>query len=249
MAETIESGIITDFLSKIPKKLSNMMKKQFDKLYADDIKVDEQRESTDEQGNVNGVVFTAITGEGHKVHVKILNSGGRSDLYDVYLVGDNGKKHKEVHQSADSVNEVIAKFIDEEYEEGLEEFTEEESEDFDVNSGEFEASKKIQITLSKVEGNEEISFGRIYSNYSPMEVYEDIENVLDNEEFLGEISEEPQCFEIIPQEDEYIVNNISEVTLMDVVPLILREAFILYFFIGFLFNIFSIILKLLKLFE
>ena len=189
MSDVIESGTISDLF----KDLFNSIFKDFKK----GLKFEDERLSKDGKSKI----FTVKTGGNNRVQVKLIRDE-KSNLYDIYILGDNGSKLKKEKQPENKVEDIIVEFIDDEYGESLEEYDESTDDEFEeMQNADFEdleESQHIQIQLSKVQGSKEIQFGPIFCNYDEMQVYEDLENVLDNEEFINELSEEPQCYAIIP---------------------------------------------------
>lgn len=219
MGTPIEGGAVSSFF----KMLDSMFKSAFKNLENDGLKTSEHRELKDNEGNVNGLSFTCLSENNHMLHVKALKSAGRTDLYDIYIVGDNGAKKKYIHQTQKDLEKCIVSFLRDNYDdyEGPDRVdldlaeTIEDSQALDVDSGEFEAAKKLQISLSKIEASGEIQHGAIYCNYDELEAYQDLENILDDDIFVNTLTEEPQNFEIIPNEDDYSVDVISDILPMD----------------------------------
>ena len=232
MEQTVESGIITDAVTNMFMMLSNSVDRLFDALSAVDLDISEEKETVDEEGQPNGRMFT-VSSDQHQIHVKILNSAGRENLYDMYIVGDNNKHTKYPHIRPDQMDDKITEFLDENYGETFEEY-EETNNDVDIEDGEFEdvdiedasSSKKLQVSLSKIQSSSEIILGPVYCNYGEFEVYEDLENVLDSDEFTNSLTEEPQMFEIVPSEDEYEIVEIDEIAPMDYASAIIRAQII-----------------------
>ena len=213
--ETVTSGAILDKLKKFISEIFG------------DLKTENQSEVKDKSGKTVGYRFTAISGNDHKAHVKVLESNGVANLYDVYIVGDNGVKAKKVSLTQEKVNKFVEDFIDKNFEATIEEFVQDENtKDIDISDEAFdeniEESKKIQVTLSKVTSSQEVVCGKIYCNYDALDAYEDLESLLDESEFVDSLSEEPVSYEIIPLEEEYTIEEIPAVLPMNCVGEILK---------------------------
>lgn len=75
----------------------------------------------------------------------------------------------------------------------------------DQNSGVNPAnsSKHISVTLQKIAGTSEIKMSAITANYSPSLVLDDIEEILDQEEFINTIPEDPTSYAIGVDDDGF----------------------------------------------
>ena len=228
MGQPIESGIISDAVGKF----SNFLTKLFDHLYDEGNKTSDYKPIKSEKGEDIGYSFTLTSAQGHQLHVKGLRSAGQSKLFDFYILGDRGNKKKYLHKSEDDLDDIIGNFLDEYYQEPDSASVEEADYDskmsdvIDVKDEGFKASKKIQISLSKIQASDEIVFGPIYCNYNELEVYSDLENVLDSDEFVDSLTEDPQSFEIVPDEDEFEIVEIDEIEPMNYASSIIRAQFI-----------------------
>ena len=65
------------------------------------------------------------------------------------------------------------------------------------------ASKHINVTLQKVTATSEIKMTAIKANYNPSEVLDDMEEVMEQDEFIDSITEEPQTFNIQVDDDGF----------------------------------------------
>lgn len=59
-----------------------------------------------------------------------------------------------------------------------------------------ESSKHINFTLKKIQASNELEILSLDSNYLPGDTLDDIDNIINQEEFLSELTEEPQTFAI-----------------------------------------------------
>ena len=73
------------------------------------------------------------------------------------------------------------------------------------------SSKTMQVTLQKIIASEETSINLtgIKANYILGEAYSDLDTLLDNDEFIEAITDDPISFEIVEYDDEFDVNPID----------------------------------------
>ena len=242
MSEPINSGIVKDVLTKFSKFIEKNSIKLNNKY---GVASEDTKEVKDDTGESIGWAFTAITGNDHKVHVKVLQSAGRTNIYDVYCVSEENKKKKYTHQTQNDVENCIVEFIEDNYgAESLENYENNsdtkdfnvDDEDFDNNAVESDedvesstsltCNKKLQVEISKIKASNEISLNKVFCNYNAVDAYDDLENVLDDSNFNSMLNEDLQCFEIIPVEDEYSINIIDRIQPMNATSLIIRSQFI-----------------------
>ena len=213
MSDVIESGVVTDFV----KKLLGLDGKALKRWGLD---IEDEQPVKDNEGNDIGSLYTVTTAQGHKLHVKLLETAHRSNLYDMYVVSDNDKKHAYPHIQKDDMGDKLGEFISDAYDEADSVDTKEEGgKDFDVDDENFDtgvnSSKKLQVKLSKIQATGEIVYHGIYANYAVDDVYEDIEAITCDEEFLEELSDEPAIYEIVQDDEDYNVYPVEELNEMD----------------------------------
>ena len=68
------------------------------------------------------------------------------------------------------------------------------------------ASKRINVTLKKIQGSTEYDLLGLQSNYNPSETLEDLEDVVLQDEFINTLTEEPQTFAIDVDDDGYDIS-------------------------------------------
>lgn len=73
-----------------------------------------------------------------------------------------------------------------------------------------QASKSISVTLQKIAGTSEIKMSAITANYSPSLVLDDIEEILDQEEFINTIPEDPTSYAIGVDDDGFDIEKCEE---------------------------------------
>lgn len=84
-----------------------------------------------------------------------------------------------------------------------EETTDMSDEDIDTLADNLDFTRHIDMTLQKITGSKEIKLTAIRANYNPSEVLEDVEDIIYQDEFMGNLTGEPQSFEIDVDDDGY----------------------------------------------
>lgn len=72
------------------------------------------------------------------------------------------------------------------------------------------ASQHINVTLKKIQASDDLAILRLDSNYSPSETLSDIDEIINQEEFLNTLTEEPQTFAIEVDEDGFDIEPCEE---------------------------------------
>lgn len=219
MKHTIEASLL-DSLKGLVDNFSKTIEKSFKSLSDDNLEVSNGKQGKSKDGSAY-YIWTVTTANNHKVRVKVLPSAGRTNLYDLYLLADNNKKQKYLGIQDDEVEDKIESFIEDTF--GLdsiddEDFDPSHADNFDVDDEEFEgkfenasSSQKLQVTLHKINGSDEIELGPVFCDYQVAQAYDDLEFVLDDDEFVESLPDEPQAFEITSTDDEYDVQEIDNV--------------------------------------
>ena len=71
-------------------------------------------------------------------------------------------------------------------------------------------SKHINIKLQKIQGSEDLDILALQSNYLPGETLNDIDDIINQEEFLNQLTEEPQSFEIAIDDNGFDIEKCDE---------------------------------------
>lgn len=79
------------------------------------------------------------------------------------------------------------------------------------------ASRKLSVTLQKVTANDEVSINlvAIKANYDPVTSVQDLNELLDNEDFTDIVLDAPTSFEIIDTGEDYDIDTVDEIEAMD----------------------------------
>ena len=73
-----------------------------------------------------------------------------------------------------------------------------------------ESSKHISVTLQKVTASDDLAILSLSSNYLPGETLADIDEIINQEEFLNELTEEPKAFTIDVDDDGFDIEPCEE---------------------------------------
>lgn len=203
----IQAGVISDLIKKLPDGLKSAIDGIFDSFSDIDGPETIEIKNSQESPDGTGVMFDIETSGGKTIRTKIVPSEGYKNFFDIYLLTRDGKKKKISHVSEEKIDKAIIEFLNKTYENSFKLKKDSKEDDFDET--EVFSNKKIHISLSKIEGSDEIQITSIYSNYDPMSVYDDVSNLLDEPEFTSSVGYEPTSYEIIPSEDSYEVNEIN----------------------------------------
>lgn len=193
MAE-IKSNIIGDTLKMI-KEISSTLFKGLDKLIELGLSV-EDSEQTDE----GGFNLKVTTKNNKTIFIKAAPTN-KKDYYDIEFIDENKKKELQKNIHVSKFDEVVAKVIKDVYGEDIKNKSSE-----DVSS-----AHKINATLSKTISNEgtNINLHAIKASYDIVSAYDDLSNVLNSDEFIDILSEEPTSYEIIDDGDDFDINQIE----------------------------------------
>lgn len=242
MANTIEASLLNS-ISALFASFSQLLTKMFTDVKDKGYEVRDGKPGKTKDGR-DLYLCTIKTAKNHLIRVKLIQASGRKDVYDLYMLADNGKKYKKAGmylkdvKGSDELADEIQKFIEDEYgEDSAETMTDKGAEDFDLDKPvndndtqgfegqdleETDSSKKLQVTLSKVTGSEDIQLGPIYCNYDINSAYDDLQAVVQDSNVADELTEDPQIFEITQTDDEYDVDLIDKISECNAALLILK---------------------------
>lgn len=106
--------------------------------------------------------------------------------------------------SLDTIIDHDAEYSEEDMEEQYkQEEAEDTSEDLADELEDTFTSKKINITLKKIQASDELSILSLNSNYLPGDTLSDIDEIVNQEDFLNTLTEEPQSFAIEVDDDGF----------------------------------------------
>lgn len=237
---TIESG---KFLDSVLNFFSKMWDNLTENNYLAKNKGPETQEIKYKDGEsgeelTSGLLTTYYLKNNHVMRTKTVFSKPVSEVTEdnqfpceLYIIMDSGQKYRYEGSQApkDSKNlmNLIESSLVDAYPDDFKpsNISEEEANNL-FEPEETSASRKIQVELSKIQASNEVILGPIYCNYDEFEVYEDLENVLDSDEFIDDLTEAPQLFEIIPSEEAYDIEPIGEIEPMNYASQVIRSQFI-----------------------
>ena len=200
--EPIKCGKFLDAV----KKISDILFKGFDKLvnmgfeFSD--KIDEPKEGVK--------VLHVTTGNGDEFDVTLTEVTDK--LYNMKMTTKDGKT-KEIKnvnlKDSKSITEPITDFVNDVFEAGVEEIKDEKGNDIMNNTN---SSKKLSVTLKRVcaSTEDEIHLTSVNANYSACDALDNLDAVLSDNDFVSQITEEPQTFSIIDEGDSLDVATCDE---------------------------------------
>lgn len=210
--EPIKCGKVLDLI----KKISDALFRGFDKLISMGYEIDDKIEEPEE----NVKIFHVKTGGNKKFDVKITDN--KNGTYQVYAKVNGSKPLDNKKVKPEDFAKVITQFVDN-LGEATEEITDEEGNDIMNKTN---ASKKLSVTLKRVcaSTEDEIHLTSVNANYSACDALDNLDAVLSDNDFVSQITEEPQSYTIVDegetldvtpcdescaQSDSYILNMIQ----------------------------------------
>lgn len=193
MSEKIECGKFLDAV----KKISDMLFKAFDKLVDIGLKFEDNIDEPEE-----GVkVFHATTGGGKKLDIKVTENG--NNTYNLYAKVTGFKPLDVKNVKADKLADVVKKYVDEVLGESLEDIRDHAGNDL---------FSSCNVTLKRVccAQGDEIHLVSVNCASVPEYAMNSIAAVLDNDEFVAQIAEEPASFAITNEDSDLDVEPCDE---------------------------------------
>lgn len=208
----IEAGIISDIFKKltgVSDSLSGWIQRGVDWLIKNGVEIDNEDIKVSEDG---GIICKAKLGDGQYLKFKALPVNGKKDLFDLYIKSDNGKRKDYPHVTKDQFTEKLTEYADEFMGVSLEDTFEDlekngnlhdEDADFDINE-----SKHLKLTLQKISSSDDISIQltAVNANYNPSQALVDIQEIVDSDDVIDMLTDEPTSFDILVSDDGYDLN-------------------------------------------
>ncbi len=201
--EKIEAGLLKkllDAIQKISEKLFNYLGAA-DDFEKEGIKIDDKNIK-----KVNEETFDMPcyynTGHGEIPYTVRVKLNKEKDLADITVTYDNDgspisktKRNVSGDEYVKESKKIFLSLLDKDTKEA-----------FGIKS-----SKTMQVTLQKITASEETSINltAIKANYVLGDAYANLDVVLDNDDFIDTITEEPVSFEIVEYDDEFDINPID----------------------------------------
>lgn len=195
-------GVINDF-TKVLKSISETLFKFIDKFSNYGIEITKKEEFENgglklwcKYNSINFGLKIEPAGEG-KVNILIHHNGKDTKLENINE-SDVEKKAMEVLRKEVQINF-----------------------DNSVNS-----SKRLQVKLQRITSSDEISINltAINANYDAGLAVSDLNTLLDNDEFVDSITDEPCCYEITDNGDEFDISTIDDILVTDLCTAIVGTA-------------------------
>lgn len=199
MKQKVQANVLNDIANAF-KTVSETLFKFFDKFDDYGIKVTKKEQLDNggikmwcKYGDTDfGLIVSSILDENQK-------STGKSNV----LVRCNKEDHKFENINDFDIDKNVIELLKKEIGLGAES---------DDTSGSADSSRKLQVTLQKVTSARDytINLTSVNANYAPDEAGIVLDTILDDEDFLNAITEEPTSFEITEDGDELNIQSIPE---------------------------------------
>lgn len=200
----VQASVIDD-ISSIIKKLFDTIFKGIDRLI-EGVGWEQKGEAeTVEKNGMSGEVRKYATGTDEIVTVTILQMDDSKDKFYIKMECKGHKPFEKKNVKSSDIEKWVERYIDDEMKA--------------TNEGRVDSSKRLRVTLQRVNASEETSVNlvAITANYPITLAMEDVENIVGDDDFVDTLTEEPQSFEITeveseeePGEPEYDVQEISD---------------------------------------
>lgn len=193
MSEKIECGKFLDAL----KKISDMLFKAFDKLVDIGLTFDDNIDEPEE-----GVkVFHVTTGGGKKFDIKVTENANKT--FNLYAKVNGFKSLDAKNVKADKLADVVERYVDEVLGESVDDATD--------NAGN-DLFSSCNVTFKRVccAQGDEIHLVSVNCASIPEYAMNSIATVLDNDEFVAQITEKPSSFAITNEDSDLDVEPCDE---------------------------------------
>ena len=227
MKKTIEGGPAMDaarlVIDAIFKGLDSCMKD------LEDHGLEKEKEEDIEEDGVKGKYLMYSTGSNHIIELKLFGVESHPGKYMVRIQHDDGQDLLEVDDKLFS-NDDISKFVldyAEKYDLGAVEEGIDVNDNVDMKNDDLFQSSKISVTLKKVTASDnstDIHLCAINAGGNPVRAMRVLADILDDDEFVDTITEEPVSFEITETADDYDVEETTSVDTSETFSEMLRAC-------------------------
>ena len=165
-----------------------------------------------------------------KVEVEITESASSKGKFDLFMKCGDVKLRYDDHDltednvtdlSKDEVEDVIDKVLYDSHlirveeadaqAEDLENASPMDSSGIDSTASGIANSKHVDVTLSYIKSSEEVTLNAIYASYDVNDAMNALQQVVDNDDFVAVLTEDPQSFRITDEGDDFDVVLIDQV--------------------------------------
>lgn len=178
--------------------------------------LEKKKEEDIEEDGVKGKYLMYSTGSDHIIELKLFGVESHPGKYMVRIQHDDGQDLLEVDDKLFS-NDDISKFVldyAEKYDLGALEEGIDVNDNVDMKNDDLFQSSKISVTLKKVTASDntcDIHLCAINAGSDPIKAMHMLSDVLQDDEFVDTITEEPVSFDIVEVKDAYDVNETESV--------------------------------------
>lgn len=162
-----------------------------------------------------GVSADIIPTSTGKVKLIVKRSDGKKLKFDDHEVAPENVSDIPSNEAKDVVNKIIhdsnlVPVTDAEDEESND-AAQDQFDESDYNEQATPASSYVDVSLSYIKSSEEVRLDAIYANYDIADAMKAVEQVVDNDDFIAVLTEEPQAFRITDEGDDFDIAQISRV--------------------------------------
>ena len=178
--------------------------------------LEKKKEEDIEEDGVKGKYLMYSTGSDHIIELKLFGVESHPGKYMVRIQHDDGEDLLEVDDKLFS-NDDISKFVldyADKYDLGALEEGIDVNDNVDMKNDDLFQSSKISVTLKKVTASDhstDIHLCAINAGGNPVRAMKVLADVLDDDEFVDAITEEPVSFEITETASDYDVEETTDV--------------------------------------
>lgn len=215
-SKSIQAGIVSNVTSLLKSTINTIFKgfdslMQFDDMTLKDIK--------DIKGEVNGEErvgreFLYEMGSGESLEIYLFAIEDNEDKFMIRIVSDKYDTFEKGPITTNEIEKYVTQYADKYDLGGIKDY-------IDINS-----SKRLQLKLQKVTSSNDISINltAINANYDAELAVSNLNTLLNNDEFVNSISDDPCCYEIIDSEDEFDISTIDDFSVSDTCACIIDTA-------------------------
>lgn len=207
MEENITGGSGSGFWAALTSFVQGLFKVVDDVLTANGNEVVEEKDVQDEKSGRKGKYQKWKSANGNIIRIIMYFNTDNEKTVDLKLKFDNEQPVAKNNVRQDKIEDVITKFCEDhdlgtsEYDSDLDDSAE-NGEDFEGRfDEELSMSKQIRVSLQKVNGSTDVRVTKIYANYSIVEAKTDLDEILADESFVSQMSDDEETYNITTTDD------------------------------------------------
>lgn len=212
----VKAGVISNVTSLLKSTINTIFKGLDSLMNFDGMTL---KETKDIKGDVNGKErigreFLYQTHNGESLEVYLFAIEDNKDQFVIRIVSDKYGTFEKEPITKNEVEKYVTQYADKYGLDGIEDF-------IDINS-----SKQLKVKLQKVTSSGEISVNltAINANYDAELAVSNLNTLLNNDDFVNSITDNPCCYEIIDSGDEFDISTIDDFSVSDTCSCIIDTA-------------------------